>query len=130
MIRRVVTSSVVSHASAIVLFAGGLACLFAPDIVASSVGVSVPAKALWAGQLLGAAWLGLGALNWVQRRGILAGVYGRPVVLANLFHYFIGATVAIKAGQRDVPGTRLIAIPFATLTLAYGVLLFRGPFDR
>lgn len=119
-----------SRTSAIVLFAGGLACLFAPDIVESNVGVSVPAKALWAGQLLGAAWLGLGALNWVQRRGILGGVYGRPVVLANLFHYFIGAIVVIKAGQQDVPGAWLIAVPFATLALAYGVLLFREPFDK
>ena len=130
MIRRVVISSAISHVRAIVLFVGGLACLFAPDIVASSLGLSVPANALWVGQLLGAAWLGLGALNWVQRRGILGGAYGRPVVLANLFHYFIGATVVLKSAQQGVAAAWLIVVPFAILALAYGALLFRGPFDK
>ena len=80
--------------------------------------------------LLGAAWLGLGALNWVQRRGILGGAYGRPVVLANLFHYFIGATVVLKSAQQGVAAAWLIVVPFAILALAYGALLFRGPFDK
>jgi hypothetical protein len=130
MIRRVVISSAVSHASAIVLFAGGLAWLFAPDVVFSRLGLAVPSQAAWVGQLLGAAWLGFGALNWVQRRAILGGVYGRPVVLSNLFHYFIGAMVLIKAGQSGAAvAVWLLAIPFAVLSVAYGALLFRGPFD-
>ena len=129
MIRRVVISSAVSHASAILLFSGGLAWLFAPDVVFSALGLAMPPQAAWAGQLLGATWLGFGALNWVQRRAILGGVYGRPVVLSNLFHYFVGAMVLIKAGQSGA-AVWLLAISFAALALAYGALLFRGPFDK
>ena len=129
MIRRVVISTTVSHASALLLFAGGLTWLFAPDAAFSSLGLAMPPQSAWAGQLLGAAWLGFGALNWVQRRAILGGVYGRPIVLSNLFHYFIGAMALIKAGQGGA-GVWLLAIPFAALALAYGALLFRGPFDK
>jgi hypothetical protein len=129
MIRRVVISTAVSHASGLVLFAGGFAWLFAPDVVTSGLGLSLPASALWLAQLLGAAWLALGALNWVQRRAILGGTYGRPLVIANLFHYFIGAMVSLKAGQQETAAW-VIAVPFASLALAYGALLFRGPFDK
>lgn len=130
MIRLTVISRAVSHASAIVLVAGGLAWLFAPDYAFSILGLSLPSSAMWIGQLLGAAWLGFAALNWVQRRAILGGVYGRPVVMANLFNYFIGSMVLIKAGQQGVTSAWPLAVPFAGLALAYGALLFRGPFDK
>jgi hypothetical protein len=130
MIRRVVISTVVSHVSALVLFAGGFAWLFAPDVVTTGLGLSLPASALWLVQLLGAAWLACGALNWVQRRAILGGTYGRPLVIANLFHYFIGAMVLLKAGQQGAVEAWAIAIPFGILALAYAALLFRGPFDK
>jgi hypothetical protein len=129
MIRRVVISAIVSHASGFVLFAGGIAWLFAPDAVTSGLGLSLPASALWLVQLLGAAWLALGALNWVQRRAILGGAYGRPLVIANLFHCFIGAMVSLKAAQEET-APWVIAVPFALLALTYGALLFRGPFNK
>ena len=130
MIRLAVISRVVSHASAIVLVAGGLAWLFAPDYAFSILDLSFPPGAEWFGQLLGAAWLGFAALNWIQRRAILGGVYGRPVVMANLFHYFIGSMVLIKAGQQGAGSVWPLAVPFSALALAYGALLFRGPFDK
>jgi len=113
-----------------VLFAGGLALLFAPDAVLPLLSPGFPVTALWLGQLLGAAWLGLGALNWIHRRAVLGGIYGRPVVFANLIHCFIGALVLIKAAQSGSPVMIwLMAVPAITLALAYGALLFRGPFD-
>jgi len=126
-----VISTVVSRSSAALLLAGGLTLLFAPDAVLPRLSPGFPAAALWVGQLLGAAWLGLSALNWIHRRAVLGGVYGRPVVFANLIQYFIGALVLVRAAQRaSSPGALwLMAVPAVALALAYGVLLFRGPFD-
>lgn len=127
----IVISTVVSRSSAVLLLVGGLTMLFVPDAVLPRFSPGFPAEALWVGQLLGAAWLGLSALNWIHRRAVLGGVYGRPVVFANLIQHFIGALVLIRAAQRaPSPGPLwLMAIPVTALALAYGVLLFRGPFD-
>jgi hypothetical protein len=125
-----VISSVLSHASAIILFAGGIVWLFAPDVAFARLGLPVPSSAEWIGQLLGGAWLAFAGLNWIQRRAILGGVYGRPIVLANLFNYFIGSMVLMKAGQQGAGSAWLLAVPFSALAVAYGALLFRGPFDK
>lgn len=105
--------------------------LFAPDAMLPRLSPGFPAEALWVGQLLGAAWLGLSALNWMHRRAVLGGAYGRPVVFVNLIQYFIGALVLVRAAQRATAPAPLwlMAVPALSLALAYGVLLFRGPFD-
>jgi hypothetical protein len=113
---------------------GSPSCLFAPDVVLPRLSPGFSAAALWVGQLLGAAWLGLSAFNWIHRRAVLGGVYERPVVCANLIQYFIGAIVLVRAAQRASSSSStvplwLMAVPAAALALAYGVLLFRGPFD-
>ncbi len=74
------TSTLISVASATILLLAGLPLLFAPDAVLPRF----PVAGIWLGQLLGAAWLGVAALNWLSRSAVLGGIYGRPVVLANL----------------------------------------------
>ena len=77
-------SSILSHISALVLFAAGLVLLFASDTVLPAILPGFPATGAWLGQLLAAAWLGVAASTWLQRRAVLGGIYGRPTVLANL----------------------------------------------
>ena len=121
------TGSLIARASAILLTAGGVALLFAPEeIVALLAGSDeLPMTALL-GQLLAAAWLGLAALNWLTRGSVLGGIYGRPIVLANASLYFISAMVLL-----DAPKGAAVWIGFvlaAAMAAAYGALLFRGPF--
>jgi hypothetical protein len=126
-----VISSIVTRTSAIVLLAGGVALLFAADVVLPLLVPGYPAAAAWLGQLLGAAWLGVAALNWLQQGALLGGIYGRPLVLANLTLYFVGAMVMLRA-VREPDATRAlwwIAVPLAVLAVVYGVLLLRGPLD-
>jgi hypothetical protein len=71
------------------------------------------------------------ALNWLQQGALLGGIYGRPLVLANLTLYFVGAMVMLRA-VREPDATRAlwwIAVPLAVLAVVYGVLLLRGPLD-
>ena len=77
------------------------------------------------------AWLGVAALNWSHRSTVLGGIYGRPVVLANLVLYLIGALALLKALQGPEASGALwfFAAPTTVLAMVYGALLFRGPFD-
>jgi hypothetical protein len=126
-----VISAFISRTSALWLGIAGFVLLFSPDAVLPRLISGYPSSGLWLGQLLGAAWLGLAALNWINRRLILGGVFGRPIVLANAIHYFISAMVLIRAVIRQPEASvELAAIPAIALAVAYGALLFRGPFDQ
>jgi len=126
-----VISSHISRVSAAVLLLGGAALLFAPDAVLPALVPGFPPAAAWLGQLLGAAWLGVAAMNWVQRAALLGGIYGRPVVLANLALYFISALSLLRAllGGTAPAALWMALAPLAVLAAVYGALLLRGPFD-
>lgn len=125
-------STLISRASAGILLLGGLALLFAPDVVLPRLVPGFPPEGAWLGQLLAAAWLGLAALNWLSRAVLLGGIYGRPVVLANAAFYFVAAMVLLRAAAgRDVsPAAWIVAVPVVLLAGVYGWLLLRGPLER
>ena len=125
-------SSLVSRASAALLLAGGLALLFAPDAILPRLVPGFPPAGAWVGQLLAAAWLGLAALNWLNRSALLGGIYGRPVVMANLALYFVAAMALLRhVAGRQVPAALWIGlVPVALFAAVYGWLLLRGPAER
>jgi hypothetical protein len=126
-----VISSTLSRISAAVLLGGGLALLFAADAVLPALAPGFPPAAAWVGQLLGAAWLGVAALNWLQRAAVLGGIYGRPVVFANAVLYLVSALSLLRAlvGGAAPRAVWLACAPAALLAAAYAALLLRGPFD-
>jgi hypothetical protein len=123
---------IIARASAATLVTGGILLLFAADSLLPALVPSFPASAAWLGQLIGAGWLAMAVLNWTTRDLLIGGVYGRPVVMANSALYFISATVIGKAITRTHP-TLMHAVTFAICALfaiAYGWLLYRGPFEK
>ena len=136
MYRSAVISSAVSRVSATVLLLGGAGLLFAADEVLPVLVPGFPPGGAWLGQLLGAAWLAVAALNWLQRASVLGGIYGRPVVLANLTLYFVSALTLLRtalgglAPGRAAPAMLwMLCTVMAVMAAAYGALLLRGPFD-
>jgi hypothetical protein len=127
-----VISTRISSASALFLLLGGLALLFASDVVLPRLVPGFPASAAWLGQLLGAAWLGVAALDWTGRSALLGGIYGRPVVMANAVLYFVAATTLLRVVMRGgaPPALWAIALPIAIFAGIYGWLLLRGPAER
>jgi hypothetical protein len=126
-----VISATLSRASALLLLLGGLALLFAPDVIVPALIPGFPPEAAWLGQLLAAAWLGLAALNWLQRHALLGGIYGRAVVAANSALYLVSALSLVRA-LFDGTAPRaawIICAPALVLAAAYCALLLRGPFD-
>jgi hypothetical protein len=74
----------------------------------------------------------MAALNWLNRSTILGGIYGRPVVVANLALYFISALSLVRAlpGAAAPWGVWAALAVTAVLAAAYGTLMLRGPFDQ
>jgi hypothetical protein len=119
-------SRIIATTSALVFAAAGMLLLFASDEVLPRILSGIPGEATWIGQVLGAAWLGIAALNWLSRGSVVGGIYGRPIVMANAVTYFITTTVLFKSPSAGAPVAAVLPAIFA---LMYGVLLFRGPLD-
>jgi hypothetical protein len=126
-----VISSLLSRTSATLLVVGGVALLFASDLLLPALVPGFPTAAAWLGQLLGAAWLGVAVLNWLQRAAVLGGIYGRPVVFANFVLYLVSALSLLRGllGGGAPRALWLLLVPLAILAVSYGALLLRGPFD-
>ena len=89
----------ISRASAVLLAGAGAALLFAADDLLPRLIPGFPPQGVWLGQLLAAAWLGIAALNWLNRRARLGGIYGRPIVLTNISVYFISAMTLLRISR-------------------------------
>ena len=125
-------SFMISRLSIGALLVGGFALLFGADTILPRLAPGVPSSAGWLGQLVAAAWIGVAVMNWMQRTSVLGGIYGRPVVSANLVLYFVSTLSLVRARMHDViPAMAwVVIVPLALLAAAYGALLLRGPFDR
>lgn len=130
--KAIVISTLLSRMSAALLALGGLALLFASDVILPRLVPAFPVSGAWLGQLLAAAWLSLAALNWLSQTLLLGGIYSRSVVLANAVHYVIAALVVLKIVTRaNTPvAVWLLVVPAVLFAGVYGWLLMRGPIER
>lgn len=76
--------------SAISLAIVGLALTFIPQETAKLLDIPNHQSTFAALQLLGGLYLGFAMLNYMTRNTIIGGIYGRPLVLANLVHFVTG----------------------------------------
>lgn len=74
----------------------GALLLFTPDEMGAAFIPGAPGGPLV--QLLGAALLGFGAMNWIARGSVLGGIYGKSVVAGNQTHLTVGALLLLKHG--------------------------------
>lgn len=114
-------------ASAVLLGTCGFGLLFAADEVMQRLDAAGPAAAV-ACQLLGGAWLALAAATWITRGAPQGGIYGRPIVLANMWVYTITALVCLKAFWTGA-AVSTVGVVAGALAVSYGYLLFRGPIE-
>jgi hypothetical protein len=108
--------------TAVALFCAciGLGLLVAPQEAAQWLGERAGGSVLT--QLLGAAFLGFGGLNWVARRSVIGGIYGRAVVVCNQVHFSVGA---LLLGRQTVGGGVHAAPYWIAITLyVFGAALF------
>jgi hypothetical protein len=118
------STGVVMRGSALLLGGLGLALLFAPAETAAGFG--------WTGggalsTLAAGGLLSVAVLDWLGRRAIYGGIYGRPIVVANLM-MALTAGLGLLQIQLTSPGApRLGWVPVVVLAvhgLAFGLILF------
>jgi hypothetical protein len=116
-------------ASALIYFAAAVPLLFAPDEMLALAGA--PPSALGAGllQVVGCAVFGFSMLNWMSRYTRIGGIYGRPLVIANLTHLSSAALLLGKAASRaGFPGAVLAPLGiYAVLAVLFWLALFLSP---
>lgn len=115
--------------SAIVLAVLGLGATFLPQELLGYVGAGVTPAAVLLIQLMGALYIGFAALNWMSRGFITGGIYGRPLIMANLAHFMVGAIALLKAAFTgpSAGGIVLVAAPYSVLAAWFAMVLFRHP---
>jgi hypothetical protein len=114
--------------TAFIYLLGGLTLIFAPTPVAELLGGPL-SVAPWVVQMGGAGWCGFATLNWLGRGMVVGGIYGRPLIAANLVHALMVTLVLAKAASRGQlpPALWSIALGFAVLTVAHGVRMYGQP---
>lgn len=114
---------------AVLLLAGGLVFLFASKEVGTAVDGATAGRVF--PQLLGAAMLGFGVVNWTARRAVLGGIYGRAIVVGNQVFAFVGAMSMLgQMGASPDPGFWMLLAVLACGAVLYTLLLWRGPFSN
>lgn len=114
--------------SALVLGASGLLLTFASGEIAIALGASGDGLAPLSMQLLGAAQLGWAMTNWMSRESLFGGIYGRPLIVGNLLHFFAGGSALLKSALVSSSRAMLVVgVVYALLAVAFGSLLFRNP---
>jgi predicted acyltransferase len=119
-------SKAVMIASAVLLCALGLTMSFLPQETAASLGLGTQSMAVLLLQVLAAAFMGMGYLNWLSKGNPMGGIYSRPLALANLLLFGAGGIALDRASLHgSVPqGIKLAAVAFTVLALGFGWLMF------
>jgi hypothetical protein len=112
--------------SAVALFIGGGACLFAPDELARLLDPTTARGLPVAIQLLGGSFLGFALMNWMSRRNRIGGIYARPLGIGNLLLFTTGALTlgkAVSAGSLPAAAEAVCAL-FAAIAASFAWLVF------
>ncbi|MDZ7632136.1 MAG: hypothetical protein U5K74_12530 [Gemmatimonadaceae bacterium] len=107
---------------------GGLALLFAPDVIMSQVATGVPPVAIWIAGMFGGALVAMSLLNWFSRQSLIGGIYGRPLLLANLMLLSNITFSSLRLWRaQPAPLFAVVTVLGAVFVIAFGRLLFRTP---
>lgn len=113
------------------LFTGllGLSLTFFPEELLSLYGIAVVAPLPKIIQLLGAAYLGYAMMNWMAKGQLFGGIYGRPMAMGNMLHYFAGAAALLKNYQPLQHNGLYLAVMglYVLFAILFGYLLFTSP---
>ncbi len=114
--------------SALVLFVTGMALSFVSQEILEAAMGRAEQSAVVVMQLLGAAYLGLAFLNWLNRGATLGGIYGRPLTMPNFLHFAMVAITLVKLVQSLQDSLLLVAAAVSSLLATwFGAVVFTSP---
>src|SRR6478736_764994 len=98
--------------SSVIMGVVGIALTFIPsEILGYFSNEPFPVLAVIVLQMAGALYFGFAMINWIAKANLIGGIYGRPIAVGNLTHFFIGAMALMKGGN----------LTFLPLTVIYVV---------
>jgi hypothetical protein len=115
--------------SALFLAVAGVTATFLPQELLGHLGAEPQGPLVLAVQLLGALYLGLAALNWMNRGNRIGGIYARPVSMANFIHFAIGAMALLKGlfHQPLALDVAAMAAVYTIFAVWFGLVVFMHP---
>jgi hypothetical protein len=116
-------------ASAVVYFAAAIPLMFAPEETSALLGGSAAGGQIALLQVLGSALFGFALLNWSNRFSRLGGIFGKPLILANLAHAMTAFLLLVRVAIQN-PGYLPVTLPTAVylaLALAFATRLLVAP---
>jgi hypothetical protein len=123
-------TKIIMTSSAIILGIAGILLIFLPDEIAALIVRSSDLYLRLLFQILGALYFGFAMLNWMARDSAIGGIYNRPVTVANLSHFAIGALALIKEIMADHQPSLLFLVMtllYMAFAVSFGALLFTHP---
>ena len=118
-------------ASAVALGATGIVASFLPVELLDNLHPPGDRVGTVIVQMLGAALIGFAMLNWMARGAPAGGIYGRPIVSANLVHFMVAGIALMKvAAVGGVPtAVTILAIVYSLFAIGFALVMF-GPGPR
>ena len=103
----------------------GLALLFVPEVVLSRSALAMPPVGLWITGMFGGALFAFALLNWFQRHTVMGGIFGRPLLMANLMMMTNIAFSSLRMWRSEHDVVYAIGgVIGAAFMVAFGRLLF------
>lgn len=107
----------------------GLLFTFSAQETLATAGLSVQGAALFPYQIIGALYVGFALINWMGKSNLIGGVFGRPIALGNLAHFFIAGMAIAKTAAGGASALWLAAIVYLAFASAFAFVTF-GRFNR
>jgi hypothetical protein len=107
----------------------GVGLTFLPQELLAHFGIRPDGTVVLLIQLLGALYLGLATLNWMNRGAQIGGIYGRPVSMANFFSLSVGALALVKGAiaQQFAIEVAAMAAIHSLFGIWFGLVLVTHP---
>lgn len=121
-------SKILLTASAVIWGAMGIGLTFLPEEIVLLAGEEASPMMLLFAQIAGALLLGFGVLNWMLKNTPVGGIYGKPLLLANLIQSLMISIVLWKLGGTvaDGVGYYLLSITNTLLCTGFAWITFVG----
>ncbi len=81
-------------------------------------------------QLMGAAYVGFGYLNWMIRGALIGGIYNKPIATGNFMHFLVGAFALVKFAMTDNSHQEIIwilAIAYSIFSISFFIVFRANP---
>ena len=124
------TTKIIMILSAAFLAVIGISLTFLPAEIAGITGIAPDKTFTVILQLMGALYFSFAMLNWMAKGILIGGIYGKPVSVANMTHFVIGALALVKLllNNHDLPYPIWISAGiYAVFAVLFGMIFSKNP---